>query len=58
MKKSVCVAALCKEISAFQRGVFCNMRTKELKEFIFVRSSFLHLCIFLYENVMTIRFLI
>jgi len=43
MQKSVCVAALCKEISAFQRGVFCNMRTKELKEFIFVRSSF---CIF------------
>ena len=40
MQKSVCVAALCKEISAFQRGVFCNMRTKELKEFIFVRSSF------------------
>jgi len=58
VQKSVCVAALCKEISAFQRGVFCNMRTKELKEFIFVRSSFCIFCIFLYENVMTIRFLI
>ena len=58
MKKSVCVAALCVRISAFQRGVFCYMRTKELKEFIFVRSSFCIFCIFLYENVMTIRFLI